>query len=209
MSSTAFTHMSDWNPEEQDNEEGEDSSTPVVRIITASPIALRLVVTPHPRQPEGHTVFRTLGALDGELTDESPVLAQGSLPTATFDAVQSLEIFRDPAPLLLTAQEDGDGLRATLAAILPSSSLQRIERAQRAADEPWLSSLDDEPPIGESLDEAPQAAPFLLGVVLRFPEDRKFPGDLEHEAVDLLGTLLSGGAMDADRKRVENLLKSL
>ncbi len=200
--------MSDWNPEEHDNNEGEET-TPVVRIITASPIALRLVATPHPRQPEGHIVFRTLGALEGEVTDESPVLAQGSLPSATFEAVQSQEIFRDPVPLLLTAQEDGEGLRATLAAIIPTSLLQRIERAQRAADEPWLSSLDDEPAIAGAPDEAPQAAPFLLGVVLRFPEDRKFPGDLEHEAVDLLGTLLSGGAMDADRKRVENLLKSL
>jgi hypothetical protein len=198
--------MTDWSPEEPDSD---DEAEAVVRIITASPVALRLVQTTHARQPEGHTVFRTLGALDGDLTDESPVLAQGSLPTATFDAVQSEGIFGDPVPLLLTAQEDGDGLRATLAAIISSEAMQRIERAQRAADEPWLASLDEEPSVGSELEEERQAVPFLLGVVLRFPEDRKYPGDLEHEAVDLLGTLLSGGAMDADRKRVENLLKSL
>lgn len=203
--------MSDWTPEEQhndDDEGAEESGSAVVRIVTASPVALRLVATPHPRQPEGHTVFRTLGALDGEVTDESPVLAQGSLPTAMFDLVQSEELFREAVPLLLTAQEDESGLRATLAAIIPTSAMQRIERAQRAADEPWLASVESGPDVGDD-DESVQAVPFLLGVVLRFPEDRKYPGDLEHEAVDLLGTLLSGGAMDADRKRVENLLKSL
>ncbi|MEO7962277.1 MAG: hypothetical protein ABIT38_00035 [Gemmatimonadaceae bacterium] len=199
--------MTDWSPEESDK--ADEPAEAVVRIITASPVALRLVPTPHSRQPEGHTVFRTLGALDGNLTDSSPVLAQGSLPTATFEAVLSQELFRDPVPLLLTAQADGDGLRATLAAIVSTESMQRIERAQRAADEPWLASLEEEPRVGDSLAEEQQAVPFLLGVVLRFPEDRKFPSDLEHEAVDLLGTLLSGGAMDADRKRVENLLKSL
>lgn len=209
--------MTDWTPDEEQDEEGDAE---VVRVITAAPVALRLVVTEHPRAPSGHTVFRTLGALEGEATDESPVLAQGSLPTPTFDAVATEGVFKTPAPLLLTAQDDGGGIRATLAALVSTATLERIERAQRAAQEPWLASL------GESADdvvaaagahaleeadddEKPKVAPFLLGVVLRFPEDRKFPGDLEHEAVDLLGTLLSGGAMDADRKRVENLLRSL
>ena len=202
--------MTDWSPEESEGEE--EAAGAIVRIITATPIALRLVATTHPRQPEGHTVFRTLGALDGDLSDESPVLAQGSLPSSAFDAVQREELFRDPVPLILTAREDDNGLRATLAAIVSAEAMQRIERAQRAADEPWLASLEEEPDVGTSPDdesEEAQAVPFLLGVVLRFPEDRKYPGDLEHEAVDLLGTLLSGGAMDADRKRVENLLKSL
>lgn len=202
--------MTDWSPDE--TEGGDEPEGAIVRIITATPVALRLVPTTHPRQPEGHTVFRTLGALDGVLTDESPVLAQGSLPSSAFEAVQREEIFRDPVPLLLTAREDAEGLRATLAAIVPAEAMQRIERAQRAADEPWLASLEEEPDVGSAPGdegEEGQAVPFLLGVVLRFPEDRKFPGDLEHEAVDLLGTLLSGGAMDADRKRVENLLKSL
>jgi len=202
--------MTDWSPEESEGEE--EAAGAIVRIITATPIALRLVATTHPRQPEGHTVFRTLGALDGDLSDESPVLAQGSLPSSAFDAVQREELFRDPVPLILTAREDDNGLRATLAAIVSADAMQRIERAQRAADEPWLASLEEEPDVGTSPDdesEEAQAVPFLLGVVLRFPEDRKYPGDLEHEAVDLLGTLLSGGAMDADRKRVENLLKSL
>ena len=202
--------MTDWSPEESEGEE--EAAGAIVRIITATPIALRLVATTHPRQPEGHTVFRTLGALDGDLSDESPVLAQGSLPSSAFDAVQREELFRDPVPLILTAREDDNGLRATLAAIVSADAMQRIERAQRAADEPWLASLEEEPDVGTSPDdesEEAQAVPFLLGVVLRFPEDRKYPGDLEHEAVDLLGTLLSGGAMDADHKRVENLLKSL
>ena len=202
--------MPEWSPDESASPEGEQS---IARVMTLSPIKLRLVATPHPRQPEGHTVFRAVGALHGELTDESPVLAQGSLPSATFDAVQRTGLFDTAVPLMLTAQEDEGGIRGTLAAIVSAQAVERAERAGRAEAEPWLASVNDAPDVPDfsGVDDAGEArlTPFLLGVILRFPEDRKYPDSLNDEAIDLLATLLSGEAMDADRKRVENLLKSL
>lgn len=212
--------MADWTPEDDDptGDTGDtgDEEIVVVRVMTASPIALRLVPTTHPRQPEGHTVFRALGALEGAVSDESPVLAQGSLPTAMYDAIEAEGILRDPAPLLLTAQEDDGGVRATIAALVSAERLERADRARRSVEEPWRVSLGptaDEVLASAGADDEeeaePQVVPLLLGLVLRFPEDRRHPDSLEQEAIDLLGTLLSGGAMDADRKRVENLLRSL
>ncbi|HEX4933057.1 MAG TPA: hypothetical protein VFV33_07765, partial [Gemmatimonadaceae bacterium] len=104
--------MSDWTPDsdgtpadDHDEPEQADGERGVARVMTLAPVALRLVPTPHPRTPAGHTVFRAVAAIDGDVSDESPVLAQGSLPTATFDAAQSVGLFEQPAPLILTARE--------------------------------------------------------------------------------------------------------
>jgi hypothetical protein len=211
------TRMTDWSPESDDNapDEQEGGDAGVARVMTLSPVAVRLVATPHPRAPQGHTVFRALGAMDGELTDESPVLAQGSLPEALFAAVQQIGVFDDPVPLLLSAQEHDGGIRGILSAIIPQRLMEKAERVSRAANEPWLASVAEEPdtssfaePVDDE-DEGEPHVPFALGVILRFPEDRKHPDALDEEAMDLLATILSGQAIDADRKRVENLLKSL
>jgi len=214
--------MSDWTPDPDntapdDHDEPDGGDDEVARVMTLSPIAVRLVVTTHPRQPEGHTVFRALAALDGEVTDESPVLAQGSLPSTLFDAIRERGVLEHPVPLLLTAREQDGGLRGVLSAIVPQRLLEQAERASRAAEEPWLASVESEPEFSSfepDEDDADEEAgephvPLALGVILRFPEDRKHPDSVDDEAVDLLATLLSGRAMDADKKRVENLLKSL
>lgn len=214
--------MSDWTPGSEDGggeHEGfgsDETGDTVARVVTLTPVALRLIPTPHPRAPEGHVVFRALGAVEGEVSDASPVLAQGSLPQPTFTAVQEVALFGRPVPLMLTAQPDEGGIRGILAALVPMQALEQVERATLAAEEPWLASAPGEPtpaPFegGEGEDEAGATplVPFTLGMVLRFPENRQHPDSLDDEAVDLLATILSGGAMDADRKRVENLLKSL
>ena len=209
--------MTEWSPESDDGTPGDDADGAadegIARIMTMSPVSLRLVAPPHPKQPAGQVVFRALGALDGEITEESPVLAQGALPEALFAAVQQIGLFDHPVPLLLTAQDDDGGIRAILAAVVPVREMERAERASRAADEPWLASVEPEPDVASfSADAEPEDVPhvpFALGVILRFPEDRKHPGSIDDEALDLLATLLSGQAMDADRRRVENLLKSL
>lgn len=208
--------MSEWSPDSDDSFRNDDTpddpenGAGVARVMTLTPVAIRLVPTPHPRAPEGHVVFRALGALEGELSDDSPVLAQGSLPQPFFAALQEVDIFAHPVPLMLIAREDEGGVKATLAALVPARDVERAEQASRAAEEPWLASVADAPDADDADEEsARQLVPFVLGVVLRFPENRQHPDDLDDEAVDLLATILSGGAMEADRKRVENLLKSL
>ena len=203
--------MSDWSPDSESSPDQHDAT--VARVMTVSPLMLRLVPTPHPNQPEGQIVFRALGAVDGEVQDDSPVLAQGALPHGLFEAVQKTGLFATPVSLMLSVQDDDGGIRGVLAAIVKQSDVQRAERESRSEDEPWMASFDgaSRAPDFSGEDDAEETVfvPFVLGVILRFPEDRKFPESLDDEALDLMATLLSGQAMDADRKRVENLLKSL
>ena len=61
-------------------------------------------------------------------------------------------------------------------------------------------------------DDAPEDAdaephfPLVIGAVLRFPENRKYPNDFELEVDDLMRSILEGRAMDAAEKRIDNLL---
>ena len=206
--------MTDWTPE--DDLDGDGPEPALARVVTVTPVPVALLATPHPKCPPGHVVFRAVGRTDqGHDDDEAPVLAQGSLPESTFEAVRVTGLFAAPVPLLLAARDDAGGIRATLSALVPVDALERVERAARAQDEPWLASVPHPAPTqdfaapGDEEDGRPSLAPFALGVILRFPEDRKHPGSLADEALDLLATLLAGRAMDADRKRIDNLLRSL
>jgi hypothetical protein len=51
--------------------------------------------------------------------------------------------------------------------------------------------------------------PLVIGAVLRFPENRRFPTDFELEVDDLMRAILEGRAMDAAEKRIDNLLGEL
>lgn len=61
---------------------------------------------------------------------------------------------------------------------------------------------DDE----EEDDDAEPHFPLVIGVVLRFPENRRYPTDFELEVDDLMRSILEGRAMDAAEKRIDNLL---
>jgi hypothetical protein len=70
--------------------------------------------------------------------------------------------------------------------------------------------LDEE--SDEDDDEDPSAEPhfpLVIGAVLRFPENRRFPTDFELEVDDLMRSILEGRAMDAAEKRIDNLLGEL
>ena len=62
---------------------------------------------------------------------------------------------------------------------------------------------------GEDDPDAEPHFPLVIGAVLRFPEDRKFPRDFELEVDDLMRSILEGRAMDANAKRIDNLLGGL
>jgi hypothetical protein len=69
---------------------------------------------------------------------------------------------------------------------------------------------DDDPTSADDEDEEDEDAephfPLVIGAVLRFPENRKFPQDFELEVDDLMRAILEGRAMDAGEKRIDNLL---
>ena len=61
----------------------------------------------------------------------------------------------------------------------------------------------------EEDEDAEPHFPLVIGAVLRFPENRKFPLDFELEVDDLMRAILEGRAMDAGEKRIDNLLGEL
>jgi hypothetical protein len=65
---------------------------------------------------------------------------------------------------------------------------------------------DDDDDEEDDDDDAEPHFPLVIGVVLRFPENRRFPGDFELEVDDLMRAILEGRAMDAAEKRIDNLL---
>jgi hypothetical protein len=215
--------MSEWSPESErpdDSDDADDSSpadeagAQVVRVLTALPVRLRVIIHEDDRAPAGSVVFRTLGVLEGAVAspgvpDAAPVLAQGSLPEALFNALGSANVFAEPAPLLLEVQPDGGGIAGVLYALVPQAALERLDRAGRAGDEPWLASVDESETYTRGDANESARVPFALGAIVRFAEDRRHPESLADEAIDLLASLLVGRAMDADQKRIERLLKSL
>src|SRR6478609_5179298 len=58
-------------------------------------------------------------------------------------------------------------------------------------------------------DDAEPHFPLVIGAVLRFPENRKYPSDFELEVDDLMRSILEGRAMDARQKQIDNLLGGL
>jgi hypothetical protein len=198
-----------WSPES----ESEDPRPEAV-LITDVAFRLRVAATPHARAKPGEQAFATyLADADGE---PRPV-AVGMLPTDTVATLLASDLFGHAAPLMLRATEGEEGqLRAVVSALFPQSALERFAReVARADDEPWAASVPAAPDLAAagapaSDDDAEDPLiPFALGALLRFAENRKHPGDLAAEAADLFLTVLSGGAMDADAKKIDNLISGL
>lgn len=199
----------DWDPDKESS--ADENEIPVARVVTARPVQLRLVVGEDSRAPAGHVVFRTLVALDGEVPDDAPAVARGSLPAPMFAAIEAAAVFAEPVIILLDASESEHGIQGTISALVPAAAIERITRVMRSEEEPWLKGESfEESGYHDTNDEAPDAMmPLALGAVVRFTEDRRHPDRLDLEAVDLLATLMTGKGMDADQKRIEHLLRSL
>jgi hypothetical protein len=137
------------------------------------------------------------------------------LPAETVAALLASDLFAEPAPLMLRATEgEGGQLRAVASALLPQPLLARFARRRATEAEPWAASLPEEADPIAGVDDAEDEegdplVPFALGVLLRFAENRKHPDDLAAEAADLFMTVLRGGAMDADAKKIDNLISGL
>jgi hypothetical protein len=76
-------------------------------------------------------------------------------------------------------------------------------------DEDDEDEADEDGDGEEDDDDAEPHFPLVIGAVLRFPENRKFPRDFELEVDDLMRAILEGRAMDAGEKRIDNLLGDL
>jgi hypothetical protein len=188
-----------WTPPERPddaNDEPSDDTPPEphgpytrdnpLTFLVPEPILLRLERVDRPgAQPGEQPVAFTRAGPDEVL------LAVNAYPAPLVDAFFASDAFGEPVIVVGAAWEEDGGVRGELSALLP-------ERTMRA--------IQDTVSPEEEEDDAEPHFPLVIGAVLRFPENRKFPGDFELEVDDLMRSILEGRAMDARDKRIDNLL---
>jgi hypothetical protein len=218
-------------PDDANDEPSEDTAPephgPYTRdnpltFLVPEPILLRLERVDRPgAQPGEQPVAFTRAGPDEVL------LAVNAYPAPLVDAFFASDAFGEPVIVVGAAWEEDGGVRGELSALLPERTMRAIQDTVSPEDdddeaEPWAASAtlggtsyeeavgededDEEDDDDEDDDDAEPHFPLVIGAVLRFPENRKFPGDFELEVDDLMRSILEGRAMDAAQKRIDNLL---
>ena len=189
--------------------------------LVPEPILLRLerVDRPGAQPGEQPVAFTRAGP-------EEVLLAVNAYPAPLVDAFFASDAFGEPVIVVGAAWEEDGGVRGELSALLPERTMRAIQDTVSPEDdddeaEPWAASAtlggtsyeeavgeddDDDDDEEDEDDDAEPHFPLVIGAVLRFPENRKFPGDFELEVDDLMRSILEGRAMDAGQKRIDNLL---
>lgn len=149
------------------------------------------------------------------------LLAVNAYPEELVRAFLATDAFGEPVIVVGAAWEEEGGVRGELSALLPEHAMHAIQESVSPEEddppeeptEPWASSVSltgssYEETLGD--DEEDEAAephfPLVIGAVLRFPENRRFPNDFALEVDDLMRSILEGRATDAAEKRIDNLL---
>jgi len=192
--------------------------------LVPEPILLRLerVDRPGAQPGEQPVAFTRAGP-------EEVLLAVNAYPAPLVDAFFASDAFGEPVIVVGAAWEEDGGVRGELSALLPERTMRAIQDTVSPEDdddeaEPWAASAtlggtsyeevvgededddEEEDEEDEEDDDAEPHFPLVIGAVLRFPENRKFPSDFELEVDDLMRSILEGRAMDAGQKRIDNLL---
>lgn len=191
--------------------------------IVPEPLLLRLERLDRPGAAPGDqpVAFTRAGPKD-------VLLAVNAYPAQLVDAFLASDAFGEPVIVVGAAWEEDGGVRGELSALLPERAMQDIQDAVSPEDagddprEPWADSIrassyesvvdddedddDEDDDDDDENDDSEPHFPLVIGAVIRFPENRKFPHDFELEVDDLMRSILEGRAMDASEKRIENLL---
>ena len=185
---------------------------PAVFVTTREPIALAVSRLDDPRAPESSALA---AYIDGRM------VARSAMPPEAIERLVDLKLFEEPVALGLFAYEDAPGLQCRLFALVPRASLG----SDAHASEPWKASVpsyeamrdaddDMDDDTDDDDDDGDEESPYetiLLGHIVRFAKDRKYPDNLAEEAVDILSRIIHGAEPleDADRKAIDDLLGSL
>ncbi|MFW6199631.1 MAG: hypothetical protein ACOC8K_03570 [Gemmatimonadota bacterium] len=179
-------HTRPWNPEP-------GAGDGRVMVLTAERIPLEVRPVPSEMVGEGQICLGT--------HFQDRLLARSEVEEDDADLV--LQLLRVPAQVGLLAAEENEGVQASLVALLPHGEVRDILRKAELEDEPWKASLEAPDYEAESRSENPVMVP--LGAVVRIPEKRVSPGDLQKEAEDMLRSLMTRGGQEV----VDQLLDSL
>lgn len=185
-----------------------------------------LVVVPHPTpiSLEARSISHGSvpeGAVGLGYYYDDRLIARSVVAATALDTIRSL--LSSPVSVALAAREDGDGnIDGRLCLVLPVEPGAGSEDDEpHEAVEPWKASVpapppevdgsyDEEDPDDEDeADDEPQFALLPIGNVIRSAGDRHHPGDVAHDAREMLDNLLAGGGRDAVQKAIEDLLSSI
>jgi hypothetical protein len=207
-----------WRPDDDDDERVADDETPgpvEIRVVTPTPIPLRIEPVERDEVREGERAFATY--VDAEGAPTRPI-AVNSLPTELLESLLVSGIFDRPRHLMASVHEEEGGLRGLLAALVPADEVERWARRheEEGESEPWRASVPEAPSFELDTPEAQNDAqhaiavvPIPLGVIVRFAENRRHPDDVVQEAADLVASVLGGYGTDAKEKKIDNLLDGL
>jgi hypothetical protein len=193
--------------------EADSPERPVALAATDRPLPLRLETIEDERAPDG---MSCIGSFLGP-----KLVARCVVPPDAAAFLLERGLFSQPVRLALAAREEPPGLQCQLFALveLPSDFFAGEEGEDAA---PWADSVpgaaydreisgvpaESEPPresSAEASDEEQQAAVFL-GQIIRFDKDRRHPGDLALETMDVLRTIVQGDVSEVVDKVLEDLL---
>jgi hypothetical protein len=195
--------------------------------IVPEPLLLRIERVDRPGAAPGEQPLAFTRAGPKEV-----LLAVNAYPTQLVDAFFASDAFGEAVIVVGAAWEEEGGVRGELSALLPERTMRAIQETVSPEDEdddsePWAASAtlggtsyeevvgesdddddddDEDDEEGEDDDDAEPHFPLVIGAVLRFPENRRYPADFELEVDDLMRAILEGRAMDAAEKRIDNLL---
>ena len=194
--------------------EADTPERPVALAATDRPLPLRLETIEDERAPDG---MSCIGSFLGP-----KLVARCVVPPDAAAFLLERGLFSQPVRLALAAREEPPGLQCQLFALveLPSDFFTGAE--EREDESPWADSvpgaaydreISGAPPEMESRresaeedsDDEQQAAVFL-GQIIRFDKDRRHPGDLALETMDVLRTIVQGDVSEVVDKVLEDLL---
>lgn len=171
----------------------------VALVATDRPVAISVVPIEDERTPEGMVCLGT--SLEGRL------VARCVVPPEAAAFLEDRELFADPVRLVLAARAAPPGLQCRLFALVP---LPEGAFEEEDEEEPWASSVpssDYDRAIRPSqAGDAPRAVAVLLGHVVRFTDDRRYPDHLAREAADVLATIVAGRVSEVVDKVLGDLL---
>ncbi|MGH7582857.1 MAG: hypothetical protein ACREL5_06520 [Gemmatimonadales bacterium] len=138
----------------------------------------------------------------------SQLVARCVVPPGTAEFFQRHAIFGEPRRLLLAAREEAPGLHCELYAIVP---VPDEPLGADEDDEPWAASLpsshyEEVVAADRAEHRSDELAAVLLGQVVRFEKDRRHPGSLALEAIDVLSRIVSGRVVEVVDRVLEDLL---
>lgn len=194
--------------------EADSPERPVALAATDRPLPLRLETIEDERAPDG---MSCIGFFLGP-----KLVARCVVPPDAAAFLLERGLFTQPVRLALAAREEPPGLQCQLFALveLPTDFFASAEEGEDAS--PWADSVPGaaydreisgapaeaesprESAAGDS-DEEQQAAVFL-GQIIRFDKDRRHPGDLALETMDVLRTIVQGDVSEVVDKVLEDLL---